>query len=78
MNILTNEHRKLVRRRLDLYMKAPLYPVSAKAERRVSRWAYGETITEIAKSEGVGKSRVSRSVSTVAWRILESIEEAVK
>lgn len=69
--MLTNDRRKIVRENLDLYSKAPLYPFTQQQLDRTRRWAFGETQTEIANSEGVGLGRVNHSVRTLALRVLE-------
>jgi DNA-binding CsgD family transcriptional regulator len=71
---LTNNDRKIVREWLELYKRAPLYPLTAKSLRRTQLWANGRTMTEIAELEKVGLGRVSQSVRTLANRIIEFAE----
>ena len=68
---LTNTDRKIVREWLDLYVKAPLYPLTEKSLARTTRWANGETQESIANDENVSQVAVHQSIYTLAQRIIE-------
>jgi hypothetical protein len=77
--VLTNEDRRIVRGLLDVYIKAPLYPrLSLQAVDRTRRWAFGETMTQIANDEGVRVARVSRQVRQLAFQVMELNNEPKK
>lgn len=78
---LSNDERRIVREWLELYKKAPLYPLTEKNEKSLHRtelWANGKTMTEIAKIEKVGVGRVSTSIRVLAKRVMEFAEGIAK